>query len=179
MEIRRVVTAKDAAGKSTIERDGASPRATRLQHTPRFVTSPLWSTSENPSVVHDHSDPMNNLTNLVPGPGETRFMVVTFPPDSVMASPDFDPALARLERLQAAPGLAETFETDNPGMHTTPTIDYGVVMDGEIWLELDDNKTVHLKEHDVFVQYGVRHAWRNKANRSATVAFVLIGAKVN
>ena len=61
-------------------------------------------------------------------------------------------------------------------MHTTPTIDYGVVMDGEIWLELDDGKTVHLKEHDAFVQHGVRHAWRNKTNKATTVAFVLIGS---
>ena len=61
-------------------------------------------------------------------------------------------------------------------MHTTPTVDYGVVLDGEVWLELDDGKTVHLKEHDVVVQNGTRHAWRNKGTKPATMAFVLIGA---
>jgi hypothetical protein len=68
-------------------------------------------------------------------------------------------------------------EPENPGMHTTPTIDYGFVLNVEIWLELDDGKTVHLKEHDVVVQNGARHAWRNKSDKPVTMAFVLIGAK--
>jgi len=60
-------------------------------------------------------------------------------------------------------------------MHTTPTVDYGIVLDGEIWLELD-NETVHLKRHDIVIQNGTRHAWRNKGTAPATLAFVLIGA---
>ena len=65
-----------------------------------------------------------------PGPGGSTFLVVTFPPDSVMMSPEFDPALAGPEHVAAAPGIAETFEMDNPGMHTTPTVDYACVIDG-------------------------------------------------
>ena len=73
-----------------------------------------------------------------------------------------------------SPGLGERFEPN--GMHTTPTVDYGIVLDGEIWLELDEGRTTLLRQHDVVIQNGTRHAWRNKSERAATVAFVLIGA---
>jgi hypothetical protein len=124
------------------------------------------------------NDPMSVPgSSLLPGPGGSTFMIVTFPPDSVMASPDFDPAKAGPEHLAAAPAIAETFETENPGMHTTPTVDYAIVLDGEVWLELDDGKTIHLKQHDTVVQQGARHGWRNKSDTPATLAFVLLGAK--
>lgn len=103
-------------------------------------------------------------------------MIVTFPPDEVRMSANFDPVAAGNEQLAATPGIAETFEKDNPGMHTTPTVDYAVVLDGEIWLELDDGKVVHLKRHDTVVQQGARHAWRNRSTKPATLAFVLLGA---
>ena len=59
----------------------------------------------------------------------------------------------------------------------TNTVDYAVVSDGEIWLELDDGKTVHLKKGDVVVQNGTRHAWRNKGIAPVTMLFFLNGAK--
>lgn len=177
MNFRRVVTGKNASGKSVVLSDGASPRELALKHTPGFVSTPLWLAAGTP-LLSPAKDPMSVPgASLLPQPGGSAFLVVTFPPDSVMMSPDFDPAKAGPEHLEAAPGIAETFEMDNPGMHTTPTVDYGVVLDGEIWLELDDGETVHLKQKDSFVQQGARHAWRNKGNKSATVAFVLLGAK--
>ena len=62
-------------------------------------------------------------------------------------------------------------------MHKTNTVDYAVVYDGEIWLELDDAETVHLKKGDVVVQNGTRHAWRNKGTAPVTMLFFLNGAK--
>jgi len=177
VSFRRVVTAKNAAGKSVIVSDGPSPREMALRHTPGFVSAPIWVNAATPSLAAG-DDPMSVPgRSLLPGPGGSTFMLVTFPPDSVMMSPDFDPAKAGPEHLAAAPGIAETFEMENPGMHTTPTLDYAVVLDGEIWLELDDGKTVHLKQHDTVVQQGARHGWRNKSEKPATLAFVLIGAK--
>jgi mannose-6-phosphate isomerase-like protein (cupin superfamily) len=113
---------------------------------------------------------------FVPGPGETRLMFVTFPPDAVMMRADFDPAAFGAEFAQNAPGLAERFEMDSPGMHTTDSIDYDVVLEGEIVLELDGGKEVLLKAHDVCVQHGTRHAWRNRSDKPATMLFVLVGA---
>jgi hypothetical protein len=83
--------------------------------------------------------------NFLPGPGESRLMFATFPPDSVMLSADFDGAVFGVEFGQLLPGLAEQFEPDAPGMHTTDSIDYYVVLDVEIRLELDAGWEVRLK----------------------------------
>jgi len=104
-------------------------------------------------------------------------MIVTFPPDSVMMNESFDPIAAGQEYMENFPGLAEKFEVDNPGMHRTDSVDYDILLDGELWLELDDGKEVHLKPYDTVIQNGTRHAWRNKSDKPATIAFVLIGAE--
>jgi quercetin dioxygenase-like cupin family protein len=56
-------------------------------------------------------------------------------------------------------------------------VDYAVVFDGEIWLELDEGKTVHLKKGAVVVQNGTRHAWRNQGTMPVTMLFFLNGTK--
>ena len=66
-------------------------------------------------------------------------------------------------------------EQNDPGMHTTRTIDYGIVLSGEIYLELDEGE-VHLTPGDVVVQRGTRHAWRNRSAEPCKIAFVLISS---
>jgi uncharacterized cupin superfamily protein len=88
---------------------------------------------------------------------------------------DLEAAFAEFEAT--LPGLASYMEPDAPGMHTTDTIDFEVVLDGEVWLELDDGVEVHLRAGDTVVQNGTRHAWRNRSDRPARMAFVLIGAQ--
>jgi quercetin dioxygenase-like cupin family protein len=75
------------------------------------------------------------------------------------------------------PGLADTFERDGSKMHVTQTVDYAILLDGELWLELDDGETVHLSADDVVVQQATRHGWRNKGEHPATIAFVMLGAR--
>jgi quercetin dioxygenase-like cupin family protein len=76
----------------------------------------------------------------------------------------------------ALPGLAGHMEPDAPGMHTTATIDFEVVLDGEVWLELDDGVEVHLRPGDTVVQNGTRHAWRNHGDEPARLAVFIVGA---
>jgi mannose-6-phosphate isomerase-like protein (cupin superfamily) len=177
MSFRRVVTAKNSAGKSVVVSDGVSPREMALKHTPGFISAPIWTIPTVPSLPYDGKDPMASNGTLMHPAGGSTFFVVTFPPDAVMMSPDFRPDLAGPEHLTAAPGIAETFEMDSPGMHTTRSVDYGIVLSGKVTLELDDGVTVNLKAGDTFVQHGARHAWRNPNSEPVTVAFVLIGAK--
>lgn len=177
MKIRRVVVINGAGGKSVVQSDGVAPRAAQYRSVPGFASALLWSTAASAAV--GASVAVTDATPqvlFVPGAGETRLMVVTFPPDSVMMSADFDPAAFGAEFAQNAPGLAERFEMDQPGMHTTDSIDYDVVLEGEITLELDDGLEVLLKRHDVCVQHGTRHAWRNKTSQPATLLFLLTGA---
>jgi mannose-6-phosphate isomerase-like protein (cupin superfamily) len=139
-------------------------------------TELLWATPPVASVPHSNADASANAS-YVPGPGETRLIVLTFPPDSVMASPALDGAAMAREYSEHVPDIWAAFEPDHPGMHRTDTVDYGIVLEGEVWLELDDGREVHLKAHDVVVQNGTRHAWRNKSERPVKIAFVLIGAQ--
>jgi hypothetical protein len=174
MKARRVVTGHSGA-KAVYVSDGASPKAKVFNSIPGQASTLLWATPALPTVP-SKGEAVSAKTGYVPGPGETRFMFVTFPPDAVMMRPSFDPAAAGAEVMEHMPDLAAKFEMDNPGMHTTETVDYGIVLDGEVWLELDDGKQVHLQQHDVVIQNGTRHAWRNKSQKPVKMAFVLIGA---
>ena len=175
MNTRRIVTGHNAQGKSVFVSDGAAPRSEEFKHVPGLSASLLWETPANPNVPNARPDPTPSAP-WVPAPGGTNVMVVTFPPDSVMASPTFDPMAAGGEYMQRLPGLAEKFEMDAPGMHTSDTVDYAVVLDGEVVLELDDGKKKSLRKHDCVIQNGTRHAWRNQSNRPVTLLFVLISA---
>ncbi|WP_329319958.1 cupin domain-containing protein [Streptomyces sp. NBC_01262] len=104
---------------------------------------------------------MPKVTSLLPALGGTRFIVLTFPPDTAMADPAFDPVAFDREQRADSPGIADLVEPD--GMHTTPTVDYGIVLQGEIVLELDVGST--------------RHGWRNRSGQPFTMAFVLVGAE--
>jgi len=175
MRFHRIVTSHDASGKS-IFADTAILRQDEAVHLPGFASKLVWATPPNATVPDRAGEWRSGQSSFHPETGGTRFLVVTFPPDSVMASGSFDPVAAGNEQLTMSPGIAERFEPDNPGMHTTDTIDYGIVLAGEISLEVDGGEIVDLKPHDVVVQNGTRHAWRNRTRAPATMAFVLIGA---
>jgi uncharacterized cupin superfamily protein len=178
MKIRRVVTGTGADGKASVVTDAIAPRGVEFTTVPGFATSLVWSTSAG-EVVSRGAEVADRTGEVcfVPKEGESRLMFVTFPPDAVRMRADGAAFGAELGKL--VPGLAETFEPDHPGMHTTDSIDHDVVLDGEITLELDDGKQVLLRKHDVVVQHGNRHAWRNLSDRPATMLFVLLGARRN
>jgi hypothetical protein len=176
MKIRRIVTVEDESGKSRIASCGDAPRTHDHVHVPGMSNTRIWSTSDTTALGGTIVDPTTASASVLPSPGETRFLVVAFPPDSVMRGAAFDPVLAHEENLQVIPGLAERFEADNPGMHRTDTVDYCIVLQGPLVLELDDGVQTELRQHDVVIQNGTRHAWRNPGSHIAVMAFVLVGA---
>ena len=175
MEVRRIVTGRNAAGKSVVISDGASPGERVLEHTPGFISSMLWRMDGTPDLTAGDTDPMLAGGSMVTGPGGSAFWIITFPPDSSMASVDW--AAAGPEMAEASPGIAERMEPESPGMHQTPTIDYVTVIRGKLLLELDDGETVELNPGDTVVQRGTRHAWRNPTNEPAAISVVLLGAQ--
>jgi mannose-6-phosphate isomerase-like protein (cupin superfamily) len=80
------------------------------------------------------------------------------------------------EFREKLPGLFETLELDNPGMHTSDTIDVVYVVSGQVWLELDDGAETRLQAGDCVVQNGTRHRWRNHSSEQCVMAIALIGA---
>jgi hypothetical protein len=171
--MRRVVTGHDSEGRPVIVDDGVPPRTHEFATLPGSISSLAWATDPGEPFNKAGEDPTAKTESLVPPPGGTRLMLVTVLPDAAMASPDFDGAAFAAEQMAHGPGLAELFEAD--GMHTTPTVDYSIVLDGEVWLELSDGHLTHLTAGDVVVQNGTRHAWRNRSDRPVTLAFILIG----
>lgn len=175
MQIRRIVTGHDTSGRAVFVADGAAPRASDFVDLPGHGVAQLWATSAPPQVLATPQDLTQLHGSLIPGVGGTSLLAVSFPPDSVMAAP-LDPQHAFEQMAAALPGLFECFEADHPGMHRTPTIDYGVLLEGELWLELDDGEQRLVRAGDVVIQNGTRHAWRNKSAQPAKALFFMLGA---
>ena len=174
MKTRRVLVV-NVDGTSRVVEDGEPPRSFVAAETPGFAQAFVWCTPPVPPMEYDGDEPTAGAVTVLPPPGGTSCVVLTLPPDAVYASPGFNPAAAAAETTRNDPEFAKLFEPDNPGMHTTPTVDYDVVLDGELWLELTDGE-VHMGPGTVVVQHGTRHAWRNKSDKPATLLAVLVGA---
>jgi mannose-6-phosphate isomerase-like protein (cupin superfamily) len=171
---RRIVTG-NASGKSVVQSD-EQMEAYQFKTVPGYKHTLIWVNAATPDLRIEQEFE-SYPDSVVPGPGGTSLHFVTFPPASVFMDPSFDGEAAREEALVRLRGLADHFEREDPAMHKTNTVDYAVVYDGEIWLELDDGETLHLQRGDVVVQNGTRHAWRNKGTRPVTMLFFLNGAK--
>ncbi|WP_455287708.1 cupin domain-containing protein [Cupriavidus necator] len=173
--VRRIVTG-ERGGRSVIVSDGPVATTHDYAAVPGFRTTLAWATQAVPSLPHDGDDPAVTITSVTPDPHGTRLIVVQFPPDTVMASEQFDPVAAGEEYARHLPGLAEAFEPDGSGMHKTQSVDYDIIVSGELWLEVDGGEVRHLKAGDIVIQNGTRHAWRNRSEQPAVMVAVLIGA---
>ena len=171
---RRLVTG-NVHGKFVIQSD-EQMEAYQFRTVPGYEHTLIWLNAATPDLSKQQTFD-RYPDSVVPGPGGTSLHFVTFPPASVFSDPSFDGEAARDEALIRLRGLSDHFEKEDPAMHKTNTVDYAVVYDGEIWLELDNSETLHLKRGDVVVQNGTRHAWRNKSTKPVTMLFFLNGAK--
>jgi mannose-6-phosphate isomerase-like protein (cupin superfamily) len=172
---RRVV-AGSVNGTSVVQSD-EQMEAYQFKTVPGYEHTLIWVNPTTPDLSKEQRFE-RYPDSVVPGPGGSSLHFVTFPPASVFSDPSFDGDAARNEALIRLRGLADHFEKEDPAMHKTNSVDYAVVHDGEIWLELDDGETIHLKRGDVVVQNGTRHAWRNKGTKPVTMLFFLNGATV-
>ena len=170
---RRVVTGRNAAGKSVFVTDG-EVEGKVMASTPDSAFDDVWGVDGRFVVPSDGTQPAYS-TFFPPAEG-FRSMVVRFQPDSTPVPDDLDVDALQQDLATRFPGLTDHMEPDAPGMHTTQTVDIGVVVSGEIWLELDDGAEVHLTPGDMVVQNGTRHVWRNKSDDVCVMAFVLVGA---
>jgi hypothetical protein len=178
--MQRVVTGRDRAGKSIFVSQGPVSRGVAMKGVPRFRIDEVWNVVGVPELPASHEDPTLTAHPFFPDPGGSEFCVVTIPAASDLtraAKSGVDLEAAEREFYAQFPRMADSMESGAPGMHTTQTVDYGVVLSGEIWLELDDGAKAHLKAGDCVIQNGTRHAWRNLADQECVMAFVVVGAK--
>ena len=176
--MKRVVTGQSREGKSVFISEGEPPRKVSLSGLPALEFVELWATDGVPPLPANPGDPTRSMTSFVPGSVGTRFRLVRFPPESeiMRALGAGNPVEIMHEFAAKFPGIGDKLEPQDPAMHTTDTVDYGVVLTGEISLELDDGATVHLQPGDCVVQNGTRHGWRNRTDKPCVMAFVLVGA---
>ncbi|WP_042300100.1 cupin domain-containing protein [Paraburkholderia kururiensis] len=172
--IRRVVTGHDANGRAVVVSDGPLPTVAEIAAIPGTVFHEVWSTSESPAVVNNGPDPTRGALMLPPPSCGTRMRFVDIPPDT----PEFlahGAASMHAAFSQIGDADASTVKADSPHplMHRTESIDYGVVMEGEMTLILDDAE-VALKPGSVVIQRGTNHAWANRSGRMCRMLFVLI-----
>ena len=174
MDARRVVTGHDTNGTAVFVSDDVVPPVT-LALLPGSEFHQLWGADTTLTFPDDGSRP--SAPRYFPPVGGIRFGFFTIPPDGGAGMPpDLDVGAAFAEFGEKLPGMAEYLEPDEPGMHTTATIDFGVVLSGAAILELDDGVKVTLDVGDTYVQNGTRHRWSNTGAVPAVLAVTLVGA---
>lgn len=166
--VRRVVTGHDAKGKAIVLLDGPAANVKVRKAAGGIVSTLLWATCESPADITGSADRAEREIGVAPPSRGSVFRVVEFPP---AAGEGTVSNAAFLEEL----GLPVRGPGRYPFMHRTRSIDYAVVLRGEIDMLLDDAE-VHLKAGDVLVQQGTNHAWVNRGRESCRIAFVLIDA---
>ena len=177
MNVRRVVTGHDQNGKAVfVSNEQVKPITASL--VPGVEFHRLWGSDTAPTFPD--SGNMPSFATYFPPVGGFRFWFFSLPPrrrgtDGDAAAATTDPA-ALNEFETKLPGLLQYLEPDTPGMHTTPTIDFEVVLDGEVVLELDEGASVTLRRGDTIVQNGTRHRWRNDGDVPAVIAVFICGA---
>ncbi len=169
---RRIVTGHAADGRSVFLSNGPAPAVQVIEAFGGLAVTELWRTDEAPASNAGCDDPAGREKSLEPSPRGTKFRVVEYPPDSVRF------AGAGRAAGFAAIGARHAMVEDarHPGMHKTASVDYAIVLTGEIWALMDDGET-RMVPGDVLVQRGTSHAWSNRTDQACRVAFVLIDAE--
>ena len=174
---QRIVTGHDEAGRAVIQSHSTPERMKTLSGGgPTFYE--IWNTRETPARIDRASgEPPEDGIVLAPPSNGTRIRVLDIPPETA-ESGNIDTAQARA--LFAEIG-AETASTNDgkarhPHMHRTETVDYGIVLEGEITLLLDIGE-VTVRAGDIVVQRGTNHGWANRSEKNCRIAFILIDGK--
>ena len=168
MGIRRVVTGHDDNGKAVVIFDGDAPNV--KNPTSGIESTLFWVNNATPADNSGSEDAGNADVPIAPGPGGAIFRVGEFGPEGDGAESEDE-----LDYLSKAGGAEQPEGARHPGMHKTNSIDYALIMEGEIDMLMDDTE-VHLQAGDVVVQRGTVHAWANRGSAPCKIAFILIDA---
>lgn len=173
-DIRRIVTAHTAEGKAIVAQNGPLPNVTRPPTQPGLAFHEVWSTDQTPMPISfSQDDPTDSYRDTAPPKNGTIIRFVDIPPEGNEGL-DMDAEQTRV--LFEAVGLGENAKHTKAGrhplMHRTQSVDYGVVISGEIHLVLDEEEIL-LRPGDVVVQRGTIHAWANRSDSICRMLFVL------
>ena len=172
-QTRRVIAGHDVSGKAVVVADGPAPN-TRVRQVTGLTSTLVWVTEASPADISGTADPTLREIGVAPPAGGSILRIVDFPPEP-KGGAGIDNAAMKKE-MGLDHGGAGAKPARHPYMHRTRSIDYALVLEGEIDMLLDDSE-VHLKAGDVLIQLGTNHAWVNNSGSPCRIAFVLIDAK--
>jgi hypothetical protein len=169
---RRIVTGHNEAGRSCFVSDGPAPKILSVPERPGYHVANFWSTGPSPSPI-EAPDTIAQHSGLAPPDNGTIIRVIDYPPEAT------DPE----ERARQAKATFKSLYGDadhrpdgaHPGMHITRTIDYAIVLDGEITAIMEEGETI-MRAGDILIQRGTNHAWANRSGKQARICFILIDA---
>jgi mannose-6-phosphate isomerase-like protein (cupin superfamily) len=175
---RRIVTGHNAAGRAVIQSDAPPSRVQVVGGDgPTFYE--VWNTRETPALIDRASaEPFEAQLTLAPPKNGTRIRVLDIPAET-LSMREIDQAHAKALFAEIGAADASTHTGDgarHPHMHRTQTIDYGIILEGEITLLVDDGE-VTVRAGDVVVQRGTNHAWANRSGKPCRIAFILVDGK--
>jgi hypothetical protein len=168
---RRLVTGVDGAGRSCIIEDGVSPAMQLMPGREGYRNNNIWRTLSSPAPVTAADSVLEHRGVLPPRHG-TVLRVIDIPPENS----DPEEAKRQTEAVFAAmfpDARHDASHARHPGMHTTDTIDYAILLQGELVAIMEDGETV-MRAGDILIQRGTHHAWANRSQAIARIAFILI-----
>lgn len=173
---RRVVTGHDAQGRAIIQQDAPPLRVQRIGGDTGPIFYEVWNTRATPAPIDRASgEPTEDGIILAPPKNGTRIRVLDIPPeDERLAQVSAEDARRHFAEVGAA-GASSHSDTGSRHayMHRTETVDYGIVLQGEITLIMDEGETI-VRAGDIIVQRGTNHGWANRSNKNCRIVFVLI-----
>jgi len=171
--VRRIVTGHRSDGRSVILSDDAAPNVNIVPGTPGLAGTVLWVADKTPADIAQQQEtaPADRKLSIEPPRGGNILRIAEFPPDHLYSQEELD-------KFRKGIGSPEAFYTKARHFffHKTHTLDYAIVLEGEIWAMLDEGETL-MRPGDVLIQRGTNHAWSNRSDRICRVAFVLIDAE--
>jgi hypothetical protein len=168
---RRIVTGINSAGRSCVVEDGVSPAMQLMPGREGYRNNNIWRTLGSPAPVAAPDSVLEHQGVLPPTQG-TVIRVIDIPPESP------DPAEAKRQTEAVFAAMFKDAHRDagharHPGMHITDTVDYAILLQGELWAILEEGETL-LRAGDILIQRGTNHAWANRSQSIARIAFILI-----
>ena len=173
-EIRRIVTGDDAKGRSRIIEDAPARSVRTVAARPGYRAVNVWRTEESPARI-DAPDSTPSHQGISPPKNGNILRIIDFPPEPA------DKAKLKEMLDSTFGGIYKDAQHDqrpgvHPGMHRTETLDYAIVLEGEIYAVMDEGETL-MRKGDVLIQRGTNHAWANRSDATARIAFILIDAE--
>lgn len=174
-DVRRVVTGHDGSGKAIVVSDGPAPFVHTTELRPGYSATDIWRTGETPAnIAFSAAEPTLGPRRQLPAKNGTVIRISEIPPDADRVG-GMDAEMSKKIFASLGNASASTFAASgvHPLMHRTETIDYAIVLEGELTLILDDSEVL-LKAGDVTVQCGTNHAWSNRSGKPCRIAFILV-----